>query len=59
MYRVSAQGVDERMINVNYYYYACTVCVYASGAVNTHVLFGRFVCFMHKKNKNKILHMFK
>ena len=21
MYRVSAQGVDERMINVHYYYY--------------------------------------
>ena len=25
MYRVSAQGVDERMINVQYYYYVCSV----------------------------------
>ena len=23
MYHVSAQGVDERMINVHYYYYYC------------------------------------
>ena len=23
MYHVSAQGVDERMINVHYYYYRC------------------------------------
>ena len=23
MYHVSAQGVDERMINVHYYYYFC------------------------------------
>ena len=23
MYQVSAQGVDERMINVHYYYYYC------------------------------------
>ena len=33
MYHVSAQGVDERMINVHYYYVcttelAQTVCVY-------------------------------
>ena len=26
MYHVSAQGVDEHMINVHYYYYYC-VCV--------------------------------
>ena len=25
MYHVSAQGIDERMINVHYYYYLCTV----------------------------------
>ena len=24
MYHVSAQGVDERMINVHYYYYYCS-----------------------------------
>ena len=30
MYDVSAQGVDERMINVYYYYYLCVcVCVRA------------------------------
>ena len=28
MYHVSAQGVDERMINVHYYYYYVPVCVY-------------------------------
>ena len=27
MYHVSAQGVDERMINVHYYYYYCTYLV--------------------------------
>ena len=26
MYRVSAQGVDERMINVHYYYYYYDIC---------------------------------
>ena len=25
MYHVSAQGVDERMINVHYYYFACEI----------------------------------
>ena len=28
MYHVSAQGVDERMINVHYYYYYLCACVY-------------------------------
>ena len=27
MYHVSAQGIDERMINVHYYY-VCTFCLY-------------------------------
>ena len=25
MYHVSAQGVDERMINVHYYYFVCVL----------------------------------
>ena len=25
MYHVSAQGVDERMISVHYYYYSCVI----------------------------------
>ena len=29
MYHVSAQGVDERMINVQYYYhYILIICIY-------------------------------
>ena len=29
MYHVSAQGVDERMINVHYYYLLCVDCARA------------------------------
>ena len=28
MYDVSAQGVDERVINVRYYYFICNINVY-------------------------------
>ena len=30
MYHVSAQGVDERMINVHYYYYNGLNCIYTN-----------------------------
>ena len=36
MYHVSAQGVDERMINVHYYYYR--------GVPTSLRVFERFVC---------------
>ena len=31
MYRVSAQGVDERMVNVQYYYYSSDCFRYELG----------------------------
>ena len=36
MYRVSAQGVDERMINVHYYYYY-VVFIQLFGVLILHV----------------------
>ena len=40
MYHVSAQGVDERMINVHYYYYyKPTVCVDVKQYFNNETLF--------------------
>ena len=31
MYRVSSQGVDERMVNVHYYYYSSACFQYELG----------------------------
>ena len=37
MYHVSAQGVDERMINVHYYYYAwMSDCWFTQRVLNIH-----------------------
>ena len=38
MYHVSAQGVDERMINVNYYYYLKLrkVCLFYKEPLGVH-----------------------
>ena len=36
MYHVSAQGVDERMINVHYYYYYIRMCTHAHTHTHTH-----------------------
>ena len=33
MYHVSAQGVDEHMINVHYYYYVIHICVISLSCV--------------------------
>ena len=39
MYHVSAQGIDERMINVHYYYYACVcVCEREREECNLHIV---------------------
>ena len=36
MYHVSAQGIDERMINVHYYYYAVSEYSRSLGGVSSH-----------------------
>ena len=47
MYRVSAQGVDERMINVHYYYYCSVVFVTEHQLYNAMV--AGFNTFVRKK----------
>ena len=38
MYHVSAQGVDERMINVHYYYYYYYTCRYVNSYATCSVV---------------------
>ena len=51
MYHVSAQGVDERMINVHYYYYLCECC---SFTVCT-ALFGLFSLSLLLRSRSSLV----
>ena len=53
MYHTSAQGVDERMINVHYYYYyACVraracVCVCVCARAHACIMYDTDQCHTH------------
>ena len=45
MYHASAQGIDERMINVHYYDKCTLLLLEASGEIETEVLCAQFYVF--------------
>ena len=54
MYHVSAQGVDERMINVHYYYYYYNLCECCSFTVCT-ALFGLFCLSLLLRSRSSLV----
>ena len=56
MYHVSAQGIDERMINVHYYY-TISLCLFFNFTVSLPCLWRKH-CVFHRISKKKLCNSF-
>ena len=55
MYHVSAQGIDERMINVHYYYYQPTALPLGQSGSLMSITFFFFLVALHPQRRDGLL----